>query len=232
MSSSGVGGKEVEGQEARPPLPPSILKLSLLDASEALRNGSLTSLALTKACLEHIQSTQQYFNSFIIVLEEEAMKEALASDKRRKMGKTLGPLDGIPLAVKDNLCLQGSMTTAASKILEGFQSPYDATVVERLRKAGAVLVGKTNLDEFGMGSFTTQSAAGKTINPLSYKEYCATYTGQEKLSAGGSSGGSAAAVASYSCFGALVELQFLDYLLPNSFFFFFISSFLSSFVLP
>jgi aspartyl-tRNA(Asn)/glutamyl-tRNA(Gln) amidotransferase subunit A len=126
------------------------------------------------------------------------LAQSISADTRIRSGQSRSLLDGIPLAIKDNFCTTGVRTSACSKMLHDFISPYDSTVVSRLRDAGAVFVGKTNMDEFGMGSFTTFSHFSNTINPWT------TYTNsRQPLTAGGSSGGSAAAVASRSCFGAL-----------------------------
>jgi aspartyl-tRNA(Asn)/glutamyl-tRNA(Gln) amidotransferase subunit A len=116
-----------------------------------LESGSTTAEKLAQASLEKIESTKN-LNAYISVLNERALAKAKESDLRRAEGKTLGPLDGIPVAVKDNMCLEGTRTTAASKILENFVAPYTATAVEKLEAAGAIIVGKTNMDEFAMGS--------------------------------------------------------------------------------
>ncbi|MEL6190244.1 MAG: amidase family protein, partial [Myxococcota bacterium] len=130
--------------------------------------------------------------AFLHVAADEARSAAEASDRRQREGKRLGPLDGIPVALKDVLVTQDMPTTAASKILEGWRSPYDGAMARRLRDAGAVLVGKTNLDEFAMGSSNEQSARGPTRNPWDPLRV-----------PGGSSGGSAVAVASGQALGSL-----------------------------
>ena len=149
-----------------------------------LESGSTTAEKLAQASLEKIESTKN-LNAYISVLNERALAKAKESDLRRAEGKALGPLDGIPVAVKDNMCLEGTRTTAASKILENFVAPYTATAVEKLEAAGAIIVGKTNMDEFAMGSSNETSYFGPVKNPL-----------DESRVPGGSSGGSAVAVAS------------------------------------
>lgn len=130
--------------------------------------------------------------AFLTVCAEEAIEAAKASDRRRKEGCVLSPVDGIPYAAKDTFCTKGIRTTAASRMLENYIPPYDATVISLLRTAGGILLGKTNLDEFAMGSDGSHSALGKTRNPLVSSRV-----------AGGSSGGSAAAVASGEALFAL-----------------------------
>ena len=149
-----------------------------------LNSGETTSVKLTEEALAKVESTKN-LNAYISVLNQRALEHAAESDKRRADGKTLGPLDGIPVAIKDNMCLTGTRTTAASRILENFVAPYTATAVEKLEAAGAVIIGKTNMDEFAMGSSNENSYFGPVKNPL-----------VESRVPGGSSGGSAVAVAS------------------------------------
>ena len=136
-------------------------------------------------------------NAFVTETPERALADAEASDARRAAGEAAGPLDGIPIAVKDLLCTEGVATTAASRILEGFVPPYESTVSGNLRKAGSVLLGKTNLDEFAMGSSSETSHSGKVVNPWRRRG------DGRNLVPGGSSGGSAAAVAARLCAGAV-----------------------------
>ncbi len=166
--------------------------LTIMEASDGLRDRRFSSLELTQACLERIRSFDGRLHALLEVLETSAVEAAQASDERRAAGETLGTLDGIPLLIKDNLQLSGSRTTAGSKILEGYISPYDATAVARLKAAGAVLLGKTNMDEFGMGSSTENSAYGPTRNPWNSMKI-----------PGGSSGGSAVGVSAGLALGAL-----------------------------
>ena len=151
-----------------------------------LADGALTSEALTQACLERIDELNGTLNVFLSVDADSALEQAKAIDARRAAGEVLGPLAGIPIGVKDNFCTTDHPTTCGSHMLEGWVPPYDATVVTRLREAGLVIVGKTNMDEFAMGSSTETSYFGPTRNPWD----------TERIP-GGSGGGSAAAVASF-----------------------------------
>ena len=168
-----------------------------MEAAGALRAGELSSEDLTRACLNRIQALDGQVHAFLHVAEELALEQAQAADRRlaawrRAAAEPLSQLAGIPLAVKDVLCLQGAPATCGSRILEGFRPPYTATSVRRLLDAGAVTLGKTNTDEFAMGSSTENSAYGVTHNPWNLERV-----------PGGSSGGSAAAVAARMCFAAL-----------------------------
>ena len=169
-----------------------ILKRSISEHADSLAKGEYSSLELTRAFLERIDSTNPELNAYITVAHESALKEARESDERRARGDARGTLDGIPYAAKDNIAVRGLRLSCASRMLENYISPYDASVVSILRDAGAVLLGKTNLDEFAMGTGTESSYFGRAKNPLD----------TDRVS-GGSSGGSAAAVAADLCSFAL-----------------------------
>lgn len=143
-----------------------------------------TSSQLVKECFEKIKKDNNRLNAFLDTYEEEALQKAGVVDEKISKGEKPGLLEGIPCAVKDNFCIAGKRTTAASKILENYISPYNSTVIEKLSNSGVIFSGKTNLDEFAMGASTEHSAFGVTKNPY-----------DENRVAGGSSGGSAAAVA-------------------------------------
>lgn len=166
-------------------------RLTIQEAREKLDNGEISALSLTEACLNQIAATNDRLNVVLTLCSEDAKKEAIEADNRLKNGER-GPLLGIPYLCKDNIMTKGVRTTAASKILENYIAPYDATVIRKLREAGAILLGKTNLDEFAHGASTENSAYGVTKNPWDLDRV-----------PGGSSGGSAAAVAADMCLFAL-----------------------------
>jgi len=153
------------------------------ELSAALAAKTISSVELTQAYLDRIKTFDDKLNCFITVCEKEALAQAKQADERRAKGQA-HPLTGIPIAHKDIFCTQGIQTTCASRILENFIAPYDATLVTRLKEAGLVMLGKTNMDEFAMGSSNETSYYGPVKNPWN--------TGTVP---GGSSGGSAAAVA-------------------------------------
>ncbi|AQP47202.1 aspartyl/glutamyl-tRNA amidotransferase subunit A [Tessaracoccus aquimaris] len=163
-----------------------ILKSTAADLGRAMAAGELTSEALTQACLDQIDALNPTLNVFLSVDADSALEQARAIDARRAAGEELGPLAGVPIGVKDNFCTTDFPTTCGSKILDGWVPPYDATVVAKLRAAGLVIVGKTNMDEFAMGSSTETSYFGPTRNPWD----------TERIP-GGSGGGSSAAVSSF-----------------------------------
>jgi aspartyl-tRNA(Asn)/glutamyl-tRNA(Gln) amidotransferase subunit A len=158
---------------------------SALELARMLRRGDVSSREITQSVLDRIEQKEAILNAYITTLPEAALEQADEADRRRRRPGDLPLLTGIPVAVKDALCTRGIRTTCGSRMLRDYIPPYNATAVERLEKSGAVLLGKTNMDEFAMGSSTENSAFGPTRNPAD----------PERV-AGGSSGGSAAAVAS------------------------------------
>ena len=158
--------------------------LTAREIARQISAGETTAVAVAEATIERIQREDAELGAFLLTTGEEALASAASVDDKLQRGEKLGPLAGVPIAVKDNLCTRGIPTTAGSKILEGWCPPYNATVIEKLHAAGMVLVGKTNLDEFAMGSSTENSAYQLTRNPHDASRV-----------PGGSSGGSAAAVA-------------------------------------
>jgi aspartyl-tRNA(Asn)/glutamyl-tRNA(Gln) amidotransferase subunit A len=161
-----------------------ITKESVASIAESVRSGKRSAVEVAQATLTTIEERDKAIHSFLAVPKEELLAQARAIDEKRARGEALGSLAGVPVALKDALCTRGVVTTAGSKILQGYVPPYDATVVSKLRAADALMPGKTNLDEFAMGSSTEHSAYGSTKNPVDLKR-----------TPGGSSGGSAACVA-------------------------------------
>ena len=154
------------------------------EIAEKVSSGEVSARSVVEHHIETINKIESDVNAFNLVTAEQALIDADEIDSKIASGETLGPLAGVPISIKDNLCTRGVETTCSSKILEGWKPPYNATVIEKLKEAGAVVMGKTNLDEFAMGSSTENSAFGPTRNPHNLE-----------LVPGGSSGGSAAAVA-------------------------------------
>ena len=167
------------------------LDLTLTEAAELLRRREVSSVDLTRAAFERIAALDGRIHAFLTLTEDLAMEQAGRADERLARGED-GPLTGVPSAIKDVICTQGVETTCGSRILKGFVPPYDAQVIERLNEAGFVMLGKTNMDEFAMGSSGENSAFGPTANPWALDRV-----------PGGSSSGSAAAVAAGMAYYAL-----------------------------
>lgn len=169
-----------------------ILKLTALELSAKIKAGEIKVKDAVKAALDRIKEAEPAVNSFVTIDEAGAYRQAEIIQEEIDAGRMTGLLAGVPAAVKDNLCMDGILTTCSSRILSGFRPAYTAQAVENLQKAGVVILGKTNMDEFAMGSTTETSCYGPAKNPHN--------TGHVP---GGSSGGSCAAVAAGECFGAL-----------------------------
>lgn len=160
------------------------INCTILELKEKLEQGSLTSEGLVREYIDRIHQLNPAINAYLYVAEDEALRQAKVLDEERAKGTVRGPMHGIPIALKDNMSVEGMQNTCASKFLEGYVSPYDATIVTRLKDAGAIILGKLNMDEFAMGSSTEYSAYGRVLNPWDHTRI-----------PGGSSGGSAAALA-------------------------------------
>lgn len=171
---------------------PELHTLTISAARAALDAGAISAVQLTEALLARIDAVEPAIRAFLTVTAEQALEQARAADARRSNNQQRSPLDGIPLGIKDLICTKGVRTTCASRILENFVPPYDATAVARLREAGAVFLGKLNCDEFGMGSSNENSGYFVTTNPWDTSRV-----------PGGSSGGSGAAVAAGEVPGSL-----------------------------
>lgn len=169
-----------------------ILDLTAVELAAAIKNKEVTVREATEAVLAQMEATEDIYHCYVTVDKEGALKQAEEVQKKIDEGVLTGPLAGVPVAIKDNMCTEGLLTTCSSKILGNFIPTYSSEAVLNLQKAGAVILGKTNMDEFAMGSTTETSAFGPTRNPWNPEHV-----------PGGSSGGSAAAVAAQECFYAL-----------------------------
>lgn len=169
-----------------------LLALSAVELGRAIQNGETTAVEAMEAVLAQADRTESQYNCYVTLDREGALKRAAEVQKKIEAGELTGPLAGVPVAIKDNMCTEGMLTTCSSKILNNFIPTFSSEAVLNLEKAGAVVIGKTNMDEFAMGSTTETSAYGVTRNPRNPEHV-----------PGGSSGGSAAAVAAEECFFAL-----------------------------
>ena len=170
----------------------SILEYTALELAGQIKKKEISCREAVEAVFGQIEKKEKELNCYISLDREEALKQADEVQKKIEDGARTGPLAGVPAAVKDNICTRGRKTTCASKILSDFVPPYDAFAVKKLKEAGCILIGKTNMDEFAMGSTTETSYYGPTKNPHNTSHV-----------PGGSSGGSCAAVAAQECFRAL-----------------------------
>ena len=169
-----------------------ILSLTAVQLADAIKAGKYTAVDAMKAVLEQIESKEETIHAYVTIDKEAALAKAEAVQKKIESGEITGPFAGVPVAIKDNMCTEGMLTTCSSKILSNFIPTFSSEAVINLEKAGAVIIGKTNMDEFAMGSTTETSYYGVTRNPRNTEHV-----------PGGSSGGSAAAVAADECFFAL-----------------------------
>lgn len=173
-----------------------IRNLTALELGRRIRAGEITAVEAVKAMLEQIRAMEGGVHAFVSIDEERAIRRAEEVQEQIRTGALTGPLAGVPMAVKDNLCVKNMRTTCGSRMLEEFRPTYTAEAVRRLEEAGAVLIGKTNMDEFAMGSTTETSAFGVTRNPWNTAHV-----------PGGSSGGSCAAVSAGSVSMRLVRIR-------------------------
>ncbi|MEE0375864.1 MAG: Asp-tRNA(Asn)/Glu-tRNA(Gln) amidotransferase subunit GatA [Lachnospiraceae bacterium] len=169
-----------------------ILAYSAVELAQAIKAGETTAVEAMKAVLDRIDASEESIHAYVTIDREAALAKAEAVQKQIEAGELTGPLAGVPVAIKDNMCTEGVLTTCSSRILGNFIPTFTAEAVKNLEKAGAVMIGKTNMDEFAMGSTTETSAYGVTRNPWNTEHV-----------PGGSSGGSAAAVAAEECFFTL-----------------------------
>lgn len=169
-----------------------ILKMGAVELAAAIKKGEVTAPEALEAVLKQISEKEKDYNCYVTVDEEGARKQALLVQEKIEKGELTGPLAGVPVAIKDNMCTEGLLTTCSSKILYNFVPTYSSEAVLKLKEAGAVIIGKTNMDEFAMGSTTETSYFGPTKNPVNPEHV-----------PGGSSGGSAACVAADEAFMAL-----------------------------
>lgn len=166
--------------------------LTIREVSDSIKKKEISPVEITQEVLKRIEEVDGKINSYVTVLTDDAIQSAKEAEKLLSSGTYLGPLHGVPIGLKDIFCMKGVRTTCGSRILENFISPYDATVTQRLKNAGAVILGKNNMDEFAMGSSTENSYFGPTRNPWDLERV-----------PGGSSGGSAASVTASLCFASM-----------------------------
>lgn len=170
----------------------SLLDCTAVELAAKIKAGEVTAVEAMQAVVAQIEKSEDKLNCYVTFDKEKALQAAAKADDDIKAGKLTGPLAGVPFAIKDNMCTEGMLTTCSSKILGNFVPTFSSEAVIKLQEAGAVIIGKTNMDEFAMGSTTETSAFGATKNPRNTEHV-----------PGGSSGGSAAAVAANECFAAL-----------------------------
>ena len=169
-----------------------IHKLTAFEIREKIANKELSAVEVTKAVFERIEKKDKIINSFVSLRKEKALEEARIIDEKIAKGEKVGTLAGVPVSIKDNMVSEGDLTTACSKILSNYIGVYDATVVKKLKEADAIIIGKTNMDEFAMGGTTRTSYHGLTKNPWDITKV-----------PGGSSGGAATSIAAQECFISL-----------------------------